>query len=131
PVAGPYAAGGAAGVSINGANRLGSNSLTECLVFGARAGKAAVAFAARQPSPALSILAQAQYEQGRLEETFMRKPGGREKIATLRSEMHQTIEASAGIYRTGPALVQAAEKLKELQARLEDLSLEDHSHTFN
>src|SRR5438309_2485579 len=99
---GLYAAGEAACVSINGANRLGSNSLTECLVFGARAGKAVAAFASRQPSPALSILAQAQYEQGRLEETFMRKPGGREKIATLRSEMHQTIEASAGIYRTGP-----------------------------
>src|SRR5437016_5175013 len=48
---GLYAAGEAACVSINGANRLGSNSLTECLVFGARAGKAAAAFASRQSEP--------------------------------------------------------------------------------
>src|SRR5436189_2728015 len=46
---GLYAAGEAACVSINGANRLGSNSLTECLVFGARAGKTAAAFAAARP----------------------------------------------------------------------------------
>src|SRR5207253_718245 len=45
PLRGLFAAGEAACVSINGANRLGSNSLTECLVFGARAGKAAAAFA--------------------------------------------------------------------------------------
>src|SRR5213592_4982538 len=48
PLRGLYAAGEAACVSINGANRLGSNSLTEILVFGARAGKAAAAFAAGQ-----------------------------------------------------------------------------------
>jgi fumarate reductase flavoprotein subunit len=131
PVPGLYAAGEAACVSINGANRLGSNSLTELLVFGARAGKAAAGFAAEQEPPGLSILAQAQYEQGRLEEAFLRKTGGKEKIATLRGEMHQTMEASAGIYRTGSALQQAAQKLRELQGRFEDLSLEDHSHTFN
>src|SRR5438309_3230445 len=64
---GLYAAGEAACVSINGANRLGSNSLTECLVFGARAGKAVAAFASEQAQPDPSILAQAHDEQRRPE----------------------------------------------------------------
>src|SRR5207245_11707878 len=51
PLPGLYAAGEAACVSINGANRLGSNSLTECLVFGARAGRHAAAVAAQPPPP--------------------------------------------------------------------------------
>src|SRR5690348_11859115 len=50
PLKGLYAAGEAACVSINGANRLGSNSLTELLVFGSRAGRAAAAYAAEQPA---------------------------------------------------------------------------------
>src|SRR5881628_2253140 len=68
---GLYAAGEAACVSINGANRLGSNSLTELLVFGARAGKAAAVFASERGEPSPSVLAQAHDEQRRLEEQFL------------------------------------------------------------
>ncbi len=131
PLPGLYAAGEAACVSINGANRLGSNSLTEILVFGARSGKAAAAFAATQREPSPSVLAQADDEARRLEETFLRKTGGHERIATLRAEMHETMEESAGIYRTGATLEKAAEKLQSLQERFRDLSLDDHSYTFN
>jgi len=131
PLPGLYAAGEAACVSINGANRLGSNSLTEILVFGARAGKAAAAFAATQREPSPSVLAQADDEARRLEEKFLHKTGGQERIATLRAEMHETMEESAGIYRTGATLEKAAEKLQSLQERFRDLSLDDHSYTFN
>jgi fumarate reductase flavoprotein subunit len=131
PLPGLYAAGEAACVSINGANRLGSNSLTEILVFGARAGKAAAAFAAAQRAPSPSVLAQAHDEERRLEEKFLRKTGGRERIATLRTEMHETMEESAGIYRTGATLEKAAEKLQSLQERFRDLALDDRSYTFN
>jgi fumarate reductase flavoprotein subunit len=131
PLPGLYAAGEAACVSINGANRLGSNSLTEILVFGARAGRAAAAFAAGQREPSPSVITQAQDEQRRLEEQFLRKTGGRERIATLRAEMHKTMEASAGIYRTGPVLQEAAQTLRRLQERLQDVSLDDPSYTFN
>src|SRR5262249_45260656 len=65
PLPGLYAAGEAACVSINGANRLGSNSLTEILVFGARAGKAAGAFAVEQAGPGPSLDAQANDERRR------------------------------------------------------------------
>jgi fumarate reductase flavoprotein subunit len=128
---GLYAAGEAACVSINGANRLGSNSLTELLVFGARAGKAAAAFAAERRSPSASLLAQAQDEQRRLEEGFLRKTGGKEKIAVLRSEMHDTMETSAGIYRTESSLRDAAGNLQGLQERFADVALDDRTYTFN
>jgi len=131
PLKGLYAAGEAACVSINGANRLGSNSLTECLVFGARAGRAAAAFASEQQEPGVALRAQAEDEQKRLEQRFFRKAGGRERISTLRSEMQKTMEECAGIYRSGPALEQAAGQMRRLQERVGDLALDDRSLTFN
>ena len=131
PLAGLYAAGEAACVSINGANRLGSNSLTELLVFGARAGRAAADFAAARKPAGPAVLAQAQDEANRLEDRFLRRTGGTEKIATLRTEMHQTMEGSAGIYRTGATLAGAAAKIEDLRRRFDSVSLDDHSRTFN
>ncbi len=130
-LSGLFAAGEVACVSINGANRLGSNSLTECLVFGARAGRSAAAFALEQKEPHQNVLAQAMDEQRRLEECFLRKTGGREQISGIREEMQRTMEASAGIYRSGPSLAEAAKTLSQLQERFHDIAIADRSHTFN
>ena len=131
PLAGLYAAGEVACVSINGANRLGSNSLPECLVFGARAGKAAAQFAVEQAAPNGNALLQAEDERRRLETQFLHKTSGKERIATIRNEMQGTVEKSAGIYRQESLLAEAAGKLNELQQRFEDITLDDHSHTYN
>ncbi|PWU03847.1 MAG: fumarate reductase (quinol) flavoprotein subunit [Terriglobia bacterium] len=131
PLKGLYAAGEAACVSINGANRLGSNSLTECLVFGARAGRAAAQFASVQRAPERHLLAQAVDEEARLQDRFLQKSGGRERLSNIRDEMQQTMEQSAGIYRSRESLEQAAEKLSELQERFQDAGLDDRSHAFN
>jgi len=131
PMAGLYAAGEVACVSINGANRLGSNSLPECLVFGARAGRAAAEFAVDQKAPNGTVLAQATDELQRLECQYLHKTGGHERIATLREEMQKTIESGAGIYRHEASLKQASQKLHELQERYKDVSLDDHGRTFN
>jgi len=131
PLGGLYAAGEVACVSINGANRLGSNSLPELLVFGARAGEAAAAYASEQKPPGPTALAQAEDEKSRIERQFLHKTDGRERIATLRDEMQKTMENAAGIYRTGTALAAAAESLRKLQARFQDVTLDDRSHTFN
>jgi fumarate reductase flavoprotein subunit len=131
PLAGLYAAGEVACVSINGANRLGSNSLPELLVFGARAGKAAAQFASQQEGPSRAILAQAIDEQRRIEEQFFRKSGGRERVSALREEMQTAMETSAGIYRHGGSLASAAENLRKLQERSANLALDDHTQTFN
>jgi fumarate reductase flavoprotein subunit len=101
------------------------------LVFGARAGRAATAFASEQKEPGVAVHAQAEDEQERIEQRFFRKAGGRERISTLRSEMQKTMEECAGIYRHGPALEQAAGQMRRLQERVRDLALDDRSLTFN
>jgi len=131
PVAGLYAAGEVACVSINGANRLGSNSLPELLVFGARAGRAAAEYAAGEVRTSPAVLAQARDEQRQLANEFLHRSGGRERLATLREEMQKTMEESAGIYRSGDALARGADRLRELRERFGDLRIEDQSRTFN
>ncbi len=127
---GLYAAGEVACVSINGANRLGSNSLTELLVFGRRAGRAAAQYAVTQSVPSGGVLAQAADEERRLGE-LLRGNGGGEKISVIREEMQQTMEEGAGIYRDEKGLQAAAEKIQELKERARKISLDDRSHTFN
>ena len=131
PLKGLYAAGEVACVTINGANRLGSNSLTECLVFGARAGRSAAAFAQQQRAPSRHLLAQAADEETRLEDQFLNKTGGTERIATIREEMQKTMEAGAGIYRSGASLQESANKLRQLQERFLKINIDDRSRTFN
>jgi fumarate reductase flavoprotein subunit len=135
PLAGLYAAGEVACVSINGANRLGSNSLPELLVFGARAGRAAAEFVSQSASgsktPGATVLALAQDEKRRLEREFLHRDGGRERVADLREEMQETMEQNAGIYREGSSLSKATDKLRELQDRFRSVAIMDHSRTFN
>jgi len=129
---GLYAAGETACVSINGANRLGSNSLTELLVFGARAGQAAAQFATANADLDVAALeAQGADEQQRIARDFINKHGGTERIATLRREMHETMEDGCGIYRTDATLRATSEKLVELRERFANLLIEDRSLTFN
>ncbi|MGH9862164.1 MAG: fumarate reductase (quinol) flavoprotein subunit [Candidatus Acidiferrales bacterium] len=131
PLAGLYAAGEVACVSINGANRLGSNSLPELLVFGARAGRAAADYAVRTPDPSAAMFAQARDEQRRLEEKLLRSTAGTERVASLREEMQKIMEGSAGIYRKAASLEQAGRNLRALQERYGRLRLDDRSYTFN
>ena len=130
PITGLYAAGEVACVSINGANRLGSNSLPECLVFGARAGRAAAEQARNAPEPGAAASAQARDEEAHLRE-LLNQADGTEEIAGLRVRMQETMEDAAGIYRTGAELAKGADTLRELQNRARSLALEDHSRTFN
>jgi fumarate reductase flavoprotein subunit len=132
PLKGLYAAGEAACVSLNGSNRLGSNSLGELLVFGARAGKAAAEYASQVSMPGANpVLALGSDEERRIESEYLRKSDGREKISALREEMQHTMEAGAGIYRVRASIAAAADKIAEIQERYKAISMEDHSRTFN
>jgi fumarate reductase flavoprotein subunit len=129
---GLYAAGEVACVSINGANRLGSNSLPELFVFGRRAGTAAAEFASIDHGdlpPA--VRAQVSDERRRLERDLLSRRDGRERIADIRTEMQHTMEGSAGIYRDAESLVKGADKLRELRERFGKATIEDSSRTFN
>ena len=134
PLEGLYAAGEVACVSINGANRLGSNSLPELLVFGARAGAVAADYASSAKPLSRTILAQAQDEADRLQRGFMARStsnGGGVRMAAIREAMQATMEQGAGIYRAGPSLQKSADTLSELHARFADVVIEDRSQTFN
>ncbi|WP_406281811.1 fumarate reductase (quinol) flavoprotein subunit [Nocardia sp. NBC_00881] len=132
PLGGLYAAGEVACVSINGANRLGSNSLPELLVFGARAGRAAAEYASSATAgPSSAVLARGRVERDRLERDLTRHAEGSERVAHIRAEMQETMETSAGIYRDGDSLAGAADKLRELRDRFGSACLDDHSRTFN
>ncbi len=130
PIGGLYAAGETACVSINGANRLGSNSLPECLVFGARAGRAAAEYAVSADGPNAAVVAQATDEVRRLEK-LLDTPPGDESVATIRTEMQTTMEKAAGIYRTGDAMAAGVDELRELQERASRVGIWDTSRTFN
>jgi fumarate reductase flavoprotein subunit len=130
PLPGLYAAGETACVSINGANRLGSNSLPECLVFGARAGKAAAEYASLGLEINPRIIAQKTDEHRRLEHDLLNKKGT-ERIATIRDEMQKSMERSSGIYRSGDSLKKGMDEIRRLQERFANLAIEDHSRTFN
>ena len=129
PLPGLYAAGEVACVNINGANRLGSNSLTELLVFGARAGLAAAEHASRRQGVSSGVAPQARDEERRLDDLLTKE--GRERIADIREEMQKTMEDSTGIYRSGPSLASGADTLRRLQERVAGVAIEDRSRTFN
>ncbi len=129
---GLFAAGECACVSINGANRLGSNSLTEILVYGTRAGQAAAIFAAEHPEINLEALEkQGADEYKRITRDFLQKDGGSERIATLRKEMHQVMEQSVDIFRSESGLKEACNKIEELKDRFSSILIEDKSLNFN
>ncbi|HTD81444.1 MAG TPA: succinate dehydrogenase/fumarate reductase flavoprotein subunit [Thermoplasmata archaeon] len=128
---GLFAAGEAACVSINGANRLGSNSLSECLVFGAEAGRSAAAYAISQPavgSNPISGLVKA--EETRIFDGLLKREGG-ENLAEVRTEMQHSMEEHVGIYRNGESLEKALTRVRDLRTRYEHLGVRDKDPFFN
>jgi fumarate reductase flavoprotein subunit len=130
PIEGLFAAGETACVTINGANRLGSNSLPECLVFGARAGKAAAEYAASAPQPPSVVMEQVDDEVRRIDR-IRSGDRGTERIADIREAMQSTMEDSAGIFRSGDSLSKGVDRLADLQQRLEQIQLSDEARVFN
>jgi fumarate reductase flavoprotein subunit len=129
---GLYAAGEAACVSINGANRLGSNSLSECLVFGARVGKQSTEDALdSEPVPGNPVARLAESEQERLVGSYLEKEGGRERIGAIRRDLQAALEKGAGVFRTEESLQEAVTAVKELRERYRDISLDDRGRAFN
>jgi fumarate reductase flavoprotein subunit len=129
---GLFAAGECACVSINGANRLGSNSLTELLVFGRRAGLSAAEYVRSGPRPVneAALAAKTTAAQGRMRALFD-KTGGKESVAGVRKEMMNTMEKNAGIYRTAEGLAEACTKLSDLRRRYANVELTDRTNVYN
>ena len=132
PLAGLYAAGECANVGLNGGNRLGSNSLSECLVFGAAAGRAAAEYVssvkAVGSNPVSALL---KDETARIEAAYLDKKGGEESIGTIREEMQHDMDTGAGVFRTREGLDRLTKQLGGLRERFEKIKIEDSSRTFN
>jgi succinate dehydrogenase/fumarate reductase flavoprotein subunit len=129
---GLYAAGEMACVSMNGANRLGSNSLTECLVFGAEAGIGAAQYATKQGPPSFGNPVQgiALEEEKRIYDKVLKHEKG-EKISTIRTEMQKAMEDHVGIYRDESSLKQACKLIGDLKQRMKNAVVEDKDRVYN
>ncbi len=129
---GLFAAGECACVSINGANRLGSNSLTELLVFGRRAAESAVAYINGGDKTVDAGAANDRAEASRARITALfQKSGGGETTSGIRREMTESMESGAGIYRDEESLKATCGKIAELRRRYNDIELHDKSNVFN
>lgn len=132
PLPGLFAVGECACVSINGANRLGSNSLTELLVFGRRAGLSAIEYLQAGVPQARESTLETLAEEARAKvRTLFERTDGCETIAGLRREMMTTMEDNVGIYRTEAEMVAAASKIAELRERWQRVELNDKTNVFN
>jgi fumarate reductase flavoprotein subunit len=126
-----YAAGECSSVGIHGANRLGSNSLAELVVFGKVAGVRAAAYARATPAANPDgVRRQAEASAAQCLGLLGAESG--ERVATLRDEMGDAMEAGVGIFRTSAGLRTACDKLAELRARYRaGVRLDDRSRAFN
>ena len=129
---GLFAAGECACVSINGANRLGSNSLTELLVFGRRAGLSAAEFAREHPDLDSDALeAQRADEEASIAARFRTPRDGGERLVSIRRDLNATMEEGVGVYRDESRLQATTDTLGELKERYQNVAIDDHSKSFN
>jgi len=130
PLPGLYAAGECSSVGIHGANRLGSNSLSEICVFGKVAGEQAAQHARSVPAGNSARLMQ-QAQAAQQQALKLRGTQGSERLSVLRREMAQTMENGCGIYRTGEGMQATCDKLAELRERYTRVRVDDRSSVFN
>lgn len=129
---GLYAVGETACVSINGANRLGSNSLSECLVFGTSTGMAAAAYAKKRGWPRGGASREAlKKEEARIFDGLLKHEGGAETVAAIRREMQQLMERDVGIFREAKGLADACASIAKLRERFARVTVADKERVYN
>ncbi|CAL9459273.1 succinate dehydrogenase flavoprotein subunit [Streptomyces sp. Tu 3180] len=127
-VPGLYAAGEVACVSVHGANRLGTNSLLDINVFGKRAGIAAAEYSQTADFVELPENPEA-FVVGQIER--LRSSTGNERVAELRRELQETMDANVMVFRTEQTIKTAVEKIAELRERYKNVAIQDKGKRFN
>ena len=125
---GLYAAGEAACVSVHGANRLGTNSLVDLIVYGRRAGQHMAQYVAGADLPPLPSDADAG---ARHCVAALRRPGKGPDLAAMRDRMEQVMTTNVGIYRTATEMEKAVDELRRLRALYADARCGDDATAFN
>lgn len=128
-VEGLYAAGEVACVSVHGANRLGTNSLVDLVVFG-KIGGLKMAEYAREAS-FRPIQKESAAREGAAELDRIRNNNGTERPNTIRKDMQVLMDDLVGVYRTGSGLEEAIDKIHELQARYKKIRIDDKGFKWN
>jgi len=129
PVAGLYAAGECACHNVHGANRLGTNSTSDCLVFGAVAGEQAAKHALSNGFRELSqdkLLA----EEKRVFDEILGSEGD-ERVPVIRAEMRRVMSENVWVFRTGDKLQTALKEIRALKQRFKNIRVEDKGKPFN
>jgi succinate dehydrogenase / fumarate reductase flavoprotein subunit len=128
PLPGAYAAGEVACVSVHGANRLGTNSLVDLVVFGKRGGIAMAEYCNQVDLPPLPEQPEAgvQAEIDRLMANTSGVPA-----AKLRKAMQEVMMMNVGVFRTDQLLSEALEKVRELKKQFADVYVGDRGKRFN
>lgn len=127
-IAGLYAAGECACVSVHGANRLGGNSLLETIVFGRRAGQRACDYARSIAPRALSDTVLMQ-EERRLQQLFSNE--GPSRAWQLRDELGKTMSLNLGLVRTEESIRSAQVVVESLKVRAAAVTIQDKGRVFN
>jgi succinate dehydrogenase / fumarate reductase flavoprotein subunit len=129
-VAGFYAAGECGCASIHGANRLGTNSLTDLLVMGKSAGQSMIAFI-RASGNAHRDLPAGAAELSRSRVARLDSQTGGEDVHEVRGEMQRTMQAHCGVFRFPDLLQQGVDKIKAVSERVKRTQIKDKSKVFN
>ncbi|TVR19184.1 MAG: succinate dehydrogenase flavoprotein subunit [Anaerolineaceae bacterium] len=131
-VPGLYAAGEAACVSCHGANRLGTNSLVDLVVFGRRGGIKMAEFCKGADWPDLPGSAEQVTAEIRAEFERIRNSNGKIKTYQLREEMQKLMMEGVGVFRTEELMAHTVEQLKDIRHRyMTDLVIDDRGTKFN
>ncbi len=129
-IKGLFAVGECSSVGLHGANRLGSNSLAELVVFGRLAGEKAAERVTEFTSwDDASIQTQVDEIQNRIDALMAQE--GDENWADIRTEMGHSMESGCGIYRTESEMQETIDKLTELKQRYKKISIKDKGKVFN
>lgn len=128
PVTGLYAAGETACVSVHGANRLGTNSLLDLIVFGRRAGKhiaeyvKSVDFTNLPENPDATV-------RDRIK--WIKESDGKESMEEIRTELRNNMMDNVSVYRSEESLTKMKDILADLKSRYEHISVMDKGSLFN
>ena len=128
PVAGYYAAGECACVSVHGANRLGTNSLVDILVYGRRGARHAARFVKEND---WAPLPQRADERGREQVSRLMAAEGKERAAAIRDTLQDEMMEKASVFREAKSLEAMREKLAELRERYAQVKIEDRGTKYN
>ncbi len=128
-VEGFFAAGECACVSVHGANRLGSNSLLECVVYGKRTGFAIAKYVANQKLPALDEKFYLYTAQKQID-TLLNQ-SGKVRIGQLRQAFQDCMTQYCGVFRTKELMEEGLTQLKQLKQQYQDIYLDDKGSCWN